>query len=619
MNKLSAGIPLIRPLVVAVAVAHLTCWATWLIAQDTFDPSYTTGEIDLLEKQYLGSDEKVGGKANFLHGIGGLQKLVPGMTLEGNGVIVAVWDGGLIQANHQDLTPRVIIKDPQQAKLFLSNHATHVAGTIGGTGRGRPAAKGVAPGAILWSYDFGDDLAEMKHLANSGAGVNVSNHSYSVNTGWSGICEVPTVVAGGKSRLAWVWAGLENDNEDRRFGQYGPRAVGFDAIAQQHPEWTMVVAAGNARNPLLDPHNAAQTVGGLSEFKSIADKYDFSFTGASRLWKCAGKTSSMPHRSNRHDLEGYDSIPYGPAAGKNVITVGAMKDPPFDTVFDSATGRFRPLERKHVVTTNFSSWGSVDDGRIKPDIVASGHAVLATAIPQKCGKTCKPADVTGAGENANYVQMSGTSMAAPVVSGAVTLLNELSIKKRTRSLRSDEAKAILIHTALSPAGVEGPTYKVGWGAMQAELAGRLLIGSGQGESTTMVKIAAGKTAEISLKREGLRPPRITLVWLDEQGVTENGLDTRTPRLVNDINMTLTAPSGDVIHPWTLDPNNPFAPAKRGNNTRDNVERIDVPSDKADDGAKWVLRIGGEKWQSTTEVKAALAVWGFSRAEDTVEN
>ena len=256
----------------------------------------------------------------------------------GDDVIVAIWDGGLVQANHQDLSPRVTHKDPLKASLRLDNHATHVAGTIAGTGRGRPAAEGVVPGATIWSYEFGNDVAEMRDLAMAKAGVNISNHSYGFGAGWSGVCAV-SAVAGGPDRLVWTWSGLENDKADRAFGQYGSASAEFDRMAR--PARLDDDCGGRqARSPLLDPHNAKKEVPEIEVYQAIAGKYDFDFSGEHQLADCSGPKVSNPHPSNRHDGGGFDSIPPGPAAAKNVITVGAMADPPSEAGFDPATGEF---------------------------------------------------------------------------------------------------------------------------------------------------------------------------------------------------------------------------------------------------------------------------------------
>jgi hypothetical protein len=69
---------------------------------------------------------------------------------------------------------------------------------------------------------------------------------------------------------------------------------------------------------------------------------------------------------------------------------------------------------------------------------------------------------------------------------------------------------------------------------------------------------------------------MTQVWLDEEAADRTGLNDRMPTLVNDLDMSLTSPSGKVIQPWTLDLTRPLVAAERGHDVCENVERIDVP-------------------------------------------
>ncbi|MGB7327529.1 MAG: S8 family serine peptidase, partial [Rubripirellula sp.] len=142
------------------------------------DAELSTGEIDLLPPKYLqGPSYKVGAQENFSHGVDKLRKLVSGKPLTGSGIVVAVWDGGLVQATHQDLTGRVVFKDANA--LYLNNHATHVAGTIAGSGAGIAASEGVAPQATIWSFDFENDVSEMSSQPTGQ--IHVSNHSYAIS------------------------------------------------------------------------------------------------------------------------------------------------------------------------------------------------------------------------------------------------------------------------------------------------------------------------------------------------------------------------------------------------------------------------------------------------------
>jgi hypothetical protein len=83
--------------------------------------------------------------------------------------------------------------------------------------------------------------------------------------------------------------------------------------------------------------------------------------------------------------------------------------------------------------------------------------------------------------------------------------------------------------------------------------------------------------------------RITIVWTDPAGtVSAPSLNSRTPKLVNDLDIRLFDPSdGETHYPWILDPNNPSFAATKGDNFRDNVEVIDVPYLPA---SNYVLRV-----------------------------
>ncbi len=102
----------------------------------------------------------------------------PPYALSGAGVLVGVWDDGVV-FNHQDFGSRLHIMN---SGGDASDHGTHVAGTIGGSGRGNLSAKGMAPEVELYTYDWEEDINEMRDAADFG--LRISNHSYGYTAGW---------------------------------------------------------------------------------------------------------------------------------------------------------------------------------------------------------------------------------------------------------------------------------------------------------------------------------------------------------------------------------------------------------------------------------------------------
>jgi len=97
----------------------------------------------------------------------------------------------------------------------------------------------------------------------------------------------------------------------------------------------------------------------------------------------------------------------------------------------------------------FSSKGPTGDGRIKPDLVAPGEKVIScesSQMPEALARkaTKKKPTVDEAGVVARYREMSGTSQAAPHVSGVIAAF--LSIRREFIQ-RPEEVKRIFMSTA----------------------------------------------------------------------------------------------------------------------------------------------------------------------------
>jgi subtilisin family serine protease len=96
----------------------------------------------------------------------------------------------------------------------------------------------------------------------------------------------------------------------------------------------------------------------------------------------------------------------------------------------------------------FSSKGPTGDGRLKPDLVAPGEKIISCqaggSVPAPGGGSVGAAEVRSNAVTARYKEDSGTSMAAPHVSGVIAAF--LSIRNEFIG-RPDRVKEIFLKTA----------------------------------------------------------------------------------------------------------------------------------------------------------------------------
>jgi uncharacterized repeat protein (TIGR01451 family) len=268
--------------------------------------------------------------------------------------------------------------------------------------------------------------------------------------------------------------------------------------------------------------------------------------------------------------------PYGtvgpPATAKDAIAVGAINSN------DNSM-------------TYFSSWGPVDDGRLKPDLVAPGARIggengVTSTLP---GNT--------------YGVLSGTSMAAPAVSGAIALLTE-DYHRRFNGQNPLPAlmKALLLHTAQdlndgSATLTPGPDFASGYGRLQVKAAVDQLESGGE----LVGRIGNSKTNFYRLPvAAGVTQVKITLAWDDAPGA-----ENAAVALVNDLDLVVVDPSGTRHYPWTLDPANPQNAATRDREDHLNVvEQVQVDTNDIVPG-DWTVEVVGHQVPAGPQQSYAL--------------
>jgi subtilisin family serine protease len=225
---------------------------------------------------------------------------------------------------------------------------------------------------------------------------------------------------------------------------------------------------------------------------------------------------------------GFGNIPGGFQPSKNSLVVGNVE--------------------KDMKIYPGSSRGPVRDGRLKPEICAFGTSVFS----------CLP--------NNRYITATGTSMATPAVTGAAALLTQ-----RYRQLQGGaQPTAVLLKGLLTGCaddqGNPGPDYRYGMGMFNLARSVKALE---ENRYRSFIISPAATTNSFTVTvPANLAQVKVLLVWNDPAATP-----LAAKALLNDLDLTVTNPSGTVIQPLVLNPANPAANAQPGTDTLNNIEQV----------------------------------------------
>jgi len=206
-----------------------------------------------------------------------------------------------------------------------------------------------------------------------------------------------------------------------------------------------------------------------------------------------------------------------------------------------------------------SSRGPVKDGRIKPELMAGGINIMSTS------------------SNNTYGLISGTSMSAPAVTGALALLYE-----RYRILHGGANPTAALIKALAcngadDMGTDGPDYLWGFGRLNAAAAVEMMeqnkyftgtVANGNTSTHTITGLPAG-TAQL----------KVLLYWVDPPALPGSPV-----ALINNLDLTVTGSDAILHRPLILNSNpaNVHVAAAEGTDNINNIEQVVIKIPPAGD-------------------------------------
>lgn len=249
-----------------------------------------------------------------------------------------------------------------------------------------------------------------------------------------------------------------------------------------------------------------------------------------------------------------------PASAKNVISTGASQ---------SSRTNFTQYTDGPEAMANFSSRGPCADGRIKPDVVAPGTWVASLMSAAYMGGLSDATPISS-----NYMYLSGTSQAGPLVGGAAAVFVQYYRQTHANVTPSPALlKAALINSAhdldnnLDTAPV--PNMDEGWGRVDLPA---LLASSRIYDFTDQsVLLATGQSYErkIIVTSSNLNL-KVTLAYTDVPG-----FPGAAQALVNDLDLEVVAPDGHIYRGNQFDVAGNSVPDPPATDTLNNVEGVNL--------------------------------------------
>jgi len=523
--------------------------------------------------------------ARALIGAGVVSANFSGLSLTGKEEIVAIADTGLDTGNettlHRDFKGRLrFIKsypitqtysnlvtnpgaDDGPADLY-SGHGTHVSGSVLGDGAqaeslGLSPIAGMAPEAELV-------FQAIEQTPKWTVNAVLSFLSQGKKPPVSGLLGIPPnlrdlfaeAYAQGARIHSNSWGGGTP-------GDYDLQCEDLDRFVWEHPDFLVLVAAGNsgtnssAASPAIDPMSV-----------------DSPGTAKNALTIGACENARSGEFSDTYGAWWPSKFPNSP------FNKDQMVDSPNDVVA-------------------FSSRGPCATGRRKPDLIAPGTFILSTRSSQIATNNFAWAPYPAAKDH--YMFMGGTSMATPLVAGSAALVREyLRKSKHIATPSAALLKASLIHSAQynkyrysHESSAAEADNEQGWGRIELS---KILSPTAptnvifRDENT---ELTTGDEESFACEIDDAETPlRVTLVYTDyPSDISTNGA------LVNNLNLVVVSPSGKFYL------GNDF----KQEGTPDKVNNVEGVVIRSPEIGKWTIRIVASEVQEERQRFAVVLSGG----------
>ncbi|MFZ2494139.1 MAG: S8 family serine peptidase [Thermoanaerobaculia bacterium] len=446
-------------------------------------------------------------------------------NLSGEGVTVSIFELGKPQATHPEFQGRLTANGDADGGESDQSHATHVAGSIMSAGLGI-GSKGMAPKAKLQSFVVAGKRSEWLDAKGKlpTFGSFIDSNSWGYVLGWK--------TEDGNA----VWNG-----NDSYYGSYDLfYTAPIDQITREQNVLFVHSSGNDAAGVPLGAWNQHKHVDDETGDAIVDKTWCYSKDGTGNDCPTSFCTAGPTYCETKKHMPDLPFWTVGlTASGKNTIAVGSVSN--FDKTIASSSSR-----------------GPARDGRIKPDLVAPGMSVYST-IP---GNT--------------YGTKSGTSMAAPMVTGTSALLVEQWRKTFSgANPLPAELKGLLVAGA-EDLGNSGPDYTYGHGLIDAKASVDLILADGGARKhIRRASVATGQTYEMKLTQAAAGKLKVVLQWTDPEILPLGEELVAAKALVNDLDVKVIGPTGTETLPFVLNKDNIEAPATRAVNTIDNTEVVEI--------------------------------------------